>query len=221
MARIKVVSFDLDGTLFDNRFVDSVWLEEIPRLYAIKNDISFDEAKKTVKREYEIVGKDRMEWYNIYYWIKKFGLNVQVKKLLRNFEDRIKMYPEVPTVLEQLKQSGFRLVVVTNAGRDFFELELEKARIKGFFERVFSATSDFGVVKKTVKLYKRVCDILGVSPNEMIHIGDDRNFDFDVPRRLGMKAFHLDRTGKHEGELVIHSLEELSRRLERINAENL
>ena len=221
MARIKVISFDLDGTLFNNRFVDSVWLEEMPRLYAVKNGVSVDEAKKTVKREYDIVGKDRLEWYNIHYWIKKFGLNVQVKKLLRNFEDRIETYPDVPTVLEQLKKRGFRLVVVTNAGRDFFELELEKAKIKECFERVFSATSDFGVVKKTVKIYKRVCDILGVSPQEMIHIGDDRNFDFNVPRRLGMLAFHLDRTGKHEGEFVIHSLEELSRRLERIDAENL
>jgi len=143
MARIKVISFDLDGTLFDNRFVDSVWLEEIPRLYAVEKKVSVDEAKKTVKREYDMVGKDRLEWYNIHYWIKKFGLNVEVKELLRNFEDRIKTYPEVPTVLEQLKQRGFRLVVVTNAGRDFFELELEKAKIKECFERVFSATSDF------------------------------------------------------------------------------
>jgi putative hydrolase of the HAD superfamily len=110
---------------------------------------------------------------------------------------------------------------VTNAIREFVELELGKAEMKDCFERVFSSTSDFGVVKKTVKLYQRVCDILGVSPQEMIHVGDDWNFDFDVPRRLGILAFHLDRPGKHEGEFVIQSLEELTRKLEKVEAESL
>ena len=221
MARIKVISFDLDGTLFDNRFVDSVWLEEIPRLYSVEKRVSVDVARKAVKREYDKVGMDRVEWYDLQYWIRKFGLNVEAEELLRNFEHRINTYPEVPNVLEQLKQRGFRLVVVTNAGREFVELELEKAKLKDCFERVFSSTSDFGVVKKTVKLYQRVCKLLGISPREMIHVGDDRNFDFDVPRRLGILAFHLDRTGKQEGEFVIHSLEELNRELERAEVESL
>lgn len=221
MARVKVISFDLDGTLFDNMFVDSVWLEEIPRLYSVEKGVSVEDARKVVRREYDGVGKERLEWYDIHYWIRRFSLNVEAKELLRNFEHRIKPYPEVPTVLEQLKQRGFTLVVVTNAGREFVELELEKAKMKDRFDRVFSSTSDFGVVKKTVKLYQRVCDILGISAHEMIHVGDDRSFDFDVPRRLGILAFHLDRTGKQEGEFVIHSLEELNRRLERVGVESL
>jgi hypothetical protein len=36
-----------------------------------------------------------------------------------------------------------------------------------------------------------------------------------------MVAYHLDRTGKHQGEFVIHSLEELTRKLESPEAENL
>ena len=221
MAEVKVISFDLDGTLFDNRFVDSIWLEEIPRLYSVKMKGSVDDARRIVRREYDMVGKERLEWYDIRYWIRRFGLNVETKELLRNFEHRIKTYPEVPTVLEQLRKRGFRLVVVTNAGREFVELELEKADMKNRFDRVFSSTSDFGVVKKTVKLYQRVCSILGVSPQEMIHVGDDRKFDFDVPRRLGILAFYLDRTGKQEGEFVIHSLQELNRKLERAEVESL
>ncbi len=213
MVEVKVISFDLDGTLFDNMFVDSVWLEEIPRLYAIEKKAAVEDAKKIVKREYDKVGKDRLEWYNIHYWIEKFSLNVEAKELLKNFENRIRTYREVPTVLMQLRQKGFRLVVVTNAAREFAELELEKTNMKDFFERIFSSTSDFGMVKKTVKLYQRVCSILRVSPQEIIHVGDDPNFDFGVPRRLGILAFHLDRTGIQKGEFVIHNLEELNRRL--------
>ena len=221
MARIKVISFDLDGTLTDYRFVDSVWLEGIPQLYSAKKRVSFEDARKAVKREYDKVGKDRLEWYDLHYWIRKFGLNVDGEELLRNFEHRIRTYTEVPKVLEQLKQKGFRLIIVTNAHREFVELELEKAKMKNYFERVFSSTTDFGVVKKTVNLYQRVCELLEISPQEMIHVGDDWNFDFDVPRRLGILAFHLDRTGKQEGKFVIYSLEELNRKLERSEVESL
>ena len=216
MARIKVMSFDLDGTLIDYRFVDSVWFEGIPRLYSAEKRVTFNDAKKVVKREYDKVGKERLEWYDLYYWTRKFGLNVAAQELLRHFEHRIKTYPEVPKVLEELKQKGLELVIVTNARREFAELELKKAEIENYFEHVFSSTSDFALVKRTVNLYQRVCNFLQISPEEMIHIGDDRNFDFDVPRRLGILAFHLDRAGKHKGEFVIHNLEELSRKLQKL-----
>jgi len=58
MASIKVISFDLDGTLFDTMFVDAVWLEEIPRLYSVKKRVSVVDATKIVKREYD---KDRQK----------------------------------------------------------------------------------------------------------------------------------------------------------------
>jgi len=216
MTRIKAISFDLDGTLIDYSFVDSVWLEGIPRLYSAKKGVSFDDARKAVKREYNKIGKERLEWYDLHYWTSKFDLNVAWHELLRYFEHRIETYPEVPKVLEELKQRGFRLIIVTNARREFAELELKKAKIEDYFERVFSSTSDFALVKKAVSLYRRVCNILEISPREMIHIGDDRNFDFHVPRRLGILAFHLDRTGKHKGDFVIRSLEELNRELQRL-----
>ncbi len=216
MTNIKVISFDLDGTLTNTKFADSVWLEGIPRLYAIKKRISFEDARKIVQREYDKVGKDRPEWYDLNCWIRKFNLDVERQDLLSHYEDRVETYPEVPKVLEELKQKGFRLIIVTNARSEFFEFELKKAKLENYFERVFSSTSDFGLVKKTVNLYRGICNILEISPQEMIHIGDDKNFDFDTPRRLGITAFHLDRTGKSKGKLVIHSLEELNRKLKRL-----
>ena len=116
-------------------------------------------------------------------------------------------------VLEELTQRGFRLIIITNASTEFLKFQLAKTDIGDYFEVVFSATSDFGLVKKTVDLYRRVCSILKIFPHEMIHVGDDRNFDFDVPRKLGILAFHLDRTGAHKGECVIHNLKDLTKKL--------
>jgi putative hydrolase of the HAD superfamily len=215
MAHIRVVSFDMDGTITDLSFVNSVWLEGIPRLYAIKNGVSLEDAITYVRREYEKVGRERLEWYDPSYWTKKFGLNTSPEEVLGSFKNRIRVFPEVNEVLEECKDKGFRLIIVTNARREFVNLELERTKIGHYFERVFSSTSDFGLIKKTVNLYRKVCSIIGVSPGEMVHVGDDRCFDFVMPSKLGIKAFYLDRTGEHSGDLVIHSLKELGERVTR------
>jgi FMN phosphatase YigB (HAD superfamily) len=213
LGSIRVMSFDLDGTITDISFVNSVWLDGIPRLYALKHGLGFEDAKMKVMSEYGKVGRERLEWYDLSYWIAKLGLSVSPREVLNSFEHRIRVFPEVPEVLGEFRNSGLRLIVVTNARREFVDLELEKTGIRHFFEHVFSSTSDFGLIKKTVRLYQRVCSICDVSPGEMIHVGDDQCFDFDVPSKLRIKAFYLDRAGQQSGESVVHSLKELSRRI--------
>ena len=131
------MSFDMDGTLTDKGFVDSVWLEGIPHLYSIKTEVSFDDAWDIVKREYDKIGKNKLEWYDLSYWIEKFALNVAPRDLLRCFEHRIRTYPEVTEVLEELQQRHFKLIVVTNARKEFVELELKKTGIENYSSMFF------------------------------------------------------------------------------------
>jgi HAD superfamily hydrolase (TIGR01549 family) len=205
-----MVSFDLDGTITDISFADSVWLEGIPCSFANKNGISLEDAQRQVMGEYAKVGRNRLEWYDLRYWIEKLCLDVRPEELLNSFQHRIKIYPEVVGVLEEFSSKGFRLIIVSNARREFVDLELQKANIARYFERVYSSTSDFGLIKNTVELYRKICRICDVSPDEVIHVGDDHSFDFEVPSRLGINSFYLDRTGKISGEHVVHSLKELS-----------
>jgi FMN phosphatase YigB (HAD superfamily) len=213
MDRVKLVSFDLDGTLTDAFFVDSVWLEGIPRLYSDKNGVSLAVARRDVERQYEKVGRERLEWYDLGYWIKRLGLDVSPEEVLKDFQGRIRTFPEVPSVLEEIRSRGLRLIVITNARREFVDLELERTGIGRCFEQVFSSTSDFGLIKKTVRVYETVCNICRVSPQKMVHVGDDPCFDFEVPQRLGITAYYLDRAGRRREESVIHNLEELTGKL--------
>ncbi len=214
MTTIRVVSFDLDGTITDSSFADSVWLEGIPRVYALEKRISFENAKRKVKGEYDKVGRGKLEWYSLDYWIKKFGLNISPSEVLKSYKYRIKIFPEVRRVLENLKSKGFRLIVISNAQREFVDLELEETHITHYFDRVFSSTSDFRLIKDAAGLYYGVCRICDIAPQEMAHVGDDRYFDFEVPKKLGILAFYLDRTGQCSEETAIHNLLKLNEKLE-------
>jgi HAD superfamily hydrolase (TIGR01493 family) len=214
MTAVRVVSFDLDGTITDASFADSVWLEGIPRVYALKKCISLDDAKREVRSEYDKVGRGKLEWYSLDYWIKKFGLNISPSEVLNSYKHRIKIFPEVHRVLENLRSKGFRLIVISNAQREFVDLELEETHITHYFDHVFSSTSDFRLIKDAASLYSEVCRICDITPQEMAHVGDDRYFDFEVPKRLGILAFYLDRTRQCKDEFTIHNLLKLNEKLE-------
>ena len=60
------------------------------------------------------------------------------------------------------------MIVLSNAAREFIEVEMREGGLAGYFQQVISATSDFGLVKKTPEFYRRICEILGVSADELI-----------------------------------------------------
>ncbi|NIR15593.1 MAG: HAD family hydrolase [Desulfobacterales bacterium] len=204
-----MISFDLDGTLVDYSFADAVWLEGIPRLYAENRGISLSDAKARVKKEYNKVGMKQLEWYNIQYWLRKFGLDPDSwETLFDRYRHRINTYPEVHEVLQALRYRECSLAVVSNAARPFLETELQETGLAEYFDHVFSATSDFKQVKKTETLYQKVLKALDIKPSEMIHIGDDWHFDYLTPGRAGIRCYYLDRENEKSGKHIVNDLTE-------------
>ncbi len=192
MEKKQLISFDMDGTLIDSSYTTSVWEMGIPELYAEKHGIDITRATSLVRAEYERIGDGALEWYDISYWFKYFGLSGSWEELLEIHRDKIKPYPEVKETIESLGES-FDLIVTSNAAREFVEKELTDAGIEIYFSKIFSATSDFGQVKKTPQFYRLVCDNVNIHPSLCIHVGDHYEFDYLVPKKLGMEAVYLDR----------------------------
>jgi putative hydrolase of the HAD superfamily len=212
----KIISFDMDGTLVDAEFTDWVWGHGIPTLYAKKAGVSFEEAKALVTKEYLKVGEGAIEWYDIKYWLRFFQLEESWRAIMEPYTDKIKVYPDVNHILERLG-GRFPLVLTSNAGREFIDIEMEATGLKKYFYRIFSATTDFGQVKKTADFYQRICQILETRPQEIVHVGDHYEFDYLVPRSLGIRAFYLDRLGEQRGASVISDLRDLEERLPTIS----
>ncbi len=209
--KTKVVSFDVDGTLVDAEFNDLVWLEEIPRLYAEKEGISPGEAYKFILGEYEKVGEKDLRWYDMNYWLRTFGIDRSYNEILQKYEERIEVYPDARAVLEALKDS-FPMIVITLMPREFLEIKLK--RLNGYFSKTFSTISDFRDVK-TSYVYREICLRLNIAVDELLHVGDSWQMDYLEPRKVGIEAFFIDRTGDKEGDNVIRNLEELTPLLKR------
>jgi len=213
MNQAQIISFDMDGTLTDMAFVNSVWLRGVPELYAQKNKISFEEALFQVKHDYDKVGRERLEWYDLSYWLNKFEINTTPEQILKSFVDKIRVFEDVHKLLKRLRDCGYRLIVLTNARREFLDLEMEQTGIKTYFENIFSSPSDFKLIKNGTTVYEKVCIACQVSPTNMIHVGDDPDFDFEVPKRIGIRTFLLDRDEKRVGPDIVHNLEEFGRKI--------
>ncbi len=209
---LKIISFDMDGTLVDAEFTDWVWGHGIPALYAKRVGVSFEEAKAFVTHEYRKVGEGAIEWYDIKYWFRFFQLEESWRVVMEQYTDKIKVYPDVHQILDRLR-GRFPLVLTSNAGREFIDIEMKVTGLGRYFDRIFSATTDFGQVKKTAGFYQRICQALETKPQDMVHVGDHYDFDYLVPRSLGIHAFYLNRLGEQNAASIISDLRDLEERL--------
>ena len=100
------------------------------------------------------------------------------------------LYPEVSGVLEKL-QPRFQLVVVSNFdGR--LRFILEHLGISKFFAQVF-VSSELGADKPDPEIYRRALRLMNFKPNEVLHVGDDPERDWDAATAAGLSIFRLDR----------------------------
>jgi len=202
---IQVVSFDVEGTMVTTGFSSAVWFEMIPQRYAERYGLDFDEATRRIRQEYDSVGDQKLEWYDVQYWFTRFDLG-KADIAMEKLRDRVVHYPETKDVLRRLS-GKYKLSVASGSPRPFLKHLLRDTR--HHFSSVFSSTSDFRQVK-TVDFYRRMCDELGVDPGQVVHIGDNRQFDFTEPVSVGIRAFYLDREGNSGDTAALRNLTQLA-----------
>ena len=207
-----VVSFDLDGTLVDTEYVNHVWLEAIPCIYASQHDVPLEKAKKYIIGEYEAVGQEALEWYDITYWLDVLDLDVSWQHLLSRHVNLLRPYPEVPGVVQRLHDS-YNLIITSNAAREFIDIEMDALGFDTLFQQIFSAVSDFGRTKKHPDVYREICSRLDVAPGDIVHVGDSYAFDYLAPQEVGITTFYLDRDGIDTGDHVVSDLQAFEHRL--------
>jgi len=209
---IKVISFDLDDTLSDSQFDELIWRTELPKAYAKEKGMSFEQAYTEVTTEYKnLWGKAQGNWRDASFWLKHFGLKTTWEDLLTMVHHEIKHFDDVIPVLDELSKK-FKLVIISNAERKFLDAKIKVNHLGGFFAKTYSAASDFNKKKKDAEIFQQVLKDFKIKPDELIHIGDDEEYDVKEPAKIGVKAYLLCRKGDKKADFC--DLEEFKQHVE-------
>lgn len=202
------LSFDLDGTLTSNRFVDRIWHEGLPGLVAQKHGISIPSAHRLCTEAYMQEGEDSILWYKLPYWFRYFGLDGQEPGgLITQYTSDIELYDDVVPVLNHLGQEGYRLMLFSNAARCFLDAEVSVSGIAPFFDGIISVSDDWGTTKADREAYSR---LLGLAGGPVVHIGDHIRLDYEVPMAVGIKAYHIQREDGPSNNESLKNLKEFA-----------
>jgi len=213
--RIRIISFDLTGTLVTEEFVDYFWLELIPQLFAKRHSVNLDEAKRIVYSSYDEIGSQDIRWYTPQYWFERFDLGLDVSSALQMVKNKVVFYPDVEDAL-RLLSGRYEVVISSNLSREFIDVILEGLKFRGF-KAIFSCVSDLGLTTKTAEFYRFVSSKLGIPASDILHVGDDPEKDFENPLKAGMRAILVIRDENRMRGLTypcIKSLNELQRLLD-------
>ena len=176
-------------------FSQAIWHEAIPALYAHKKGIDLAQAKRCIVEEYGRIGDQRLEWYDIEYWFSYLGLG-SAEPAIKSCLGEIAYYPEVNEVLASLA-SEYKLIVASGTPLELLHFLLQD--IEPYFVRIFSSISHYRQLKSP-DFYLKVCEEMGVKPSQVVHVGDNWQFDFLNARQAGINALYIERSRRNHQE---------------------
>lgn len=176
---IRYLSFDLQGVLSASAFSDYFWLEQLPRLYAKKHQLSLREAKTVLGARFKAMGKYDLRYYDDAYWAEQLGfVTLEVLQAM----------PVQPVLnkalLGHIRTISLPKIILSTTTTTFLDYELGSKR--QLFEQIFSCVDTFHVGGKTPQVFQDVARALGVRPDEIIHIGDNPEMDIQNATTAGL-----------------------------------
>jgi HAD superfamily hydrolase (TIGR01509 family) len=215
VTAIKAVLFDLYGTLAHvknpathteiSEYLFSKGYEVSPQqLTAAWTFVSFiDYPKYGYKNWHSYLS--RIFW-RLKVKVDEKTLNAIVKLL----ESRpYQLYPDAAGAVIKAKEKGFKTAVVTTIA--YFQFKNAIQPIRDCFDFVMTGF-EAGCDKSNPKMHRKVLEILNVTPEEAVMIGDDVSIDIILSKKLGINTILLNRNGRNVecpyADAIIHSLSE-------------
>ncbi|AOT09991.1 HAD-IA family hydrolase [Pseudoalteromonas luteoviolacea] len=201
ISPIKVLSFDLDDTLYNNHpiILGAIkamhsYLQAIPE-WAAKGDDYWLECRHHIGETHPHLQSDVTQWRKVALTYGLSQLNLTTEEITRHthgayqaFADarsQITVADSVLTLLDNLAQK-YTLIAITNGN-----VEVDKFNLAGVFKKVYLAGPD-GEAKPSDALFQRACRDLDIVPAQILHIGDSLDTDVQGANHAGCQSVWLN-----------------------------
>ncbi len=229
MNSLKVICFDLDDTICSLRdgeyrarlilidkllHASGVSRDEIARVY----DIEW--AK--IKKDYMSLVKDGLDDIDIR---EKHMISVlELVDLESNPLEYAQVYctetmggihifPDARGVMDALGEK-YKLAMITNGASAWQREKIEKLDIGNYFEEII-VSGELGHHKPSPKIFNEMTEMMGVTPAEIIYIGNDYRKDIQGAKDAGWRTAWVKRTDEVRDETVPdYTISELSELLD-------
>jgi len=181
-SEISTVLLDMDGTILDLHFDNQFWLQHLPQRYAEYKDISIEEAKQDLLSHYQRV-EGTIAWYCLDYWAEQTQL--PITELKREIQHLIQLREDAHEFLTALRESGRRIILVTNAHPDSLSLKIEKTQLDKYFDKLYS-THEFGVTKESQLLWQQLQQVECFEKKHTLFVDDSLTI-LDSAKKFGIK----------------------------------
>ncbi len=200
-SKVKVLSFDLDDTLWDNSGVIEKCEQELYN-FLCKKHPPFGEhySKEAMHRVSEqFLAQDVPHFDNMttlrkavieHMLLETAGdLNLvnQAFGVFYYWRNQIQIPEFTYQLLDKLKKQ-YSLFAVSNGNSNLYWLGL-----MGYFEKHYIAGVD-GRAKPSADMLHKICDLKNIEPQELLHIGDNHDTDIQSSINADCQHLHIDYT---------------------------
>ncbi len=211
MSKIKAISFDVGNTLLKPKpaveityydiFKEHGCMKELPQVRKIFFECLEEYERKIFKEDLDLRTDDSEEeewWRRVDETIaKRCGLKEDLAGICRELWEKFmkesswEPYAEVMAVLKKLKEEGYTVGVTTN-WNTCLPVILQAHGIAPLLDfQVVSAK--VGFKKPSPRIFEAALQEAGCEKEELVHVGDHLDSDYQGAMQAGLKAVLLER----------------------------
>lgn len=212
---VKAVIFDLDGTLLDRDSSLKLFIKDQYKRYI--NELKHVPEELYINRFIELDNKGYVWKDKVYkqllqeYVISSLTWEQLLEDYISNFQHHCIPFSNMEHVLQELKNRGILLGMITNGFTEFQLLNIRALGIDKYMDIILVSEQE-GLKKPEAEIFLRALERLGVSPEESVYVGDHPENDVVGARNVGMHAIWKKDAfwgNLYTDEHVIDNLQEL------------